>query len=90
MQPVQAIEVPPTVQAILAARIDRLAPEDRRLLQVASVVGKDVPFAVLQAIADVPDEALRRGLESLQAAGVLLRDRALSGPGVLLQARAHA
>jgi tetratricopeptide (TPR) repeat protein len=67
-QPVQAIEVPPTVQAILAARIDRLAPEDRRLLQVASVVGKDVPFAVLQAIADVPDEALRRGLESLQAA----------------------
>ena len=65
-QPVQAIQVPPTVQAILAARIDRLAPEDRRLLQVASVVGKDVPFAVLQAIAEVPDEALRRGLESLR------------------------
>jgi predicted ATPase len=70
-QPVQAIQVPPTVQAILAARIDRLAPEDRHLLQVASVVGKDVPFALLQAIAELPDEALRRGLESLQAAEFL-------------------
>ena len=66
-QPIDAIQVPATVQAILAARIDRLAPEDKRLLEVASVVGKDVPFALLQAIAEVPDEILRRGLESLQA-----------------------
>ena len=70
-QPVQAIQVPPTVQAMLAARIDRLAPEDKRLLQTASVVGKDVPFALLQAIADLPDEALRRGLDRLQAAEFL-------------------
>jgi tetratricopeptide (TPR) repeat protein len=70
-QPVQAIQVPPTVQVILAARIDRLAPEDKRLLQVASVVGKDVPFALLQEIADLRDEALRRGLEHLQAAEFL-------------------
>jgi predicted ATPase/class 3 adenylate cyclase len=67
-QSVQVIQVPPTVQAMLAARIDRLAPEDKRLLQVASVVGKDVPFALLQAIAELPDEALRRGLDHLQAA----------------------
>src|SRR5437867_643462 len=46
-RPLQAIQVPPTVQAMLAARIDRLPPEDKRLLQVASVVGKDVPFALL-------------------------------------------
>jgi len=74
-QPVQAIQVPPTVQAILAARIDRLAPEDKRLLQVASVVGKDVPFALLEAIAELPDAALRRGLESLQAAEFLYETR---------------
>jgi tetratricopeptide (TPR) repeat protein len=67
--------VPPTVQAILAARIDRLAPEDKRLLQVAAVIGKDVPFVLLQAIAEVPDEALRRGLESLQAAEFLHETR---------------
>ncbi len=70
-QPVQTIQVPPTVQVMLAARIDRLAPEDKRLLQVASVVGKDVPFALLQAIAELPDEALRRGLDHLQAAEFL-------------------
>ena len=46
-------------------------PEDKRLLQVASVVGKDVPWVLLQAIAELPDEALRRGLEHLQAAEFL-------------------
>ena len=46
------IQVPPTVQAILAARIDRLSPEDKRLLQSAAVIGKDVPFALLAAIAE--------------------------------------
>ena len=69
--PVQAIQVPPTVQVMLAARIDRLLPEDKRLLQTASVVGKNVPFALLQAIADLPDEALRRGLDHLRAAEFL-------------------
>jgi len=70
-QPVQAIQVPPTVQAMLAARIDRLPPEEKRLLQVAAVIGKEVPFALLQAIADLPDEALRRGLDHLQSAEFL-------------------
>jgi tetratricopeptide (TPR) repeat protein len=70
-QPVQAIQVPATVQVMLAARIDRLALEDKRLLQTASVVGKDVPFALLQAIADLPDESLRRGLDHLQTAEFL-------------------
>jgi class 3 adenylate cyclase len=70
-QPVQAIQVPATVQTILAARIDRLAPEDKRLLQTASVVGKDVPLALLQAIADLSDEGLRNGLDHLRAAEFL-------------------
>jgi tetratricopeptide (TPR) repeat protein len=70
-QPVQAIQVPPTVQVMLAARIDRLAPEDKRLLQTAAVVGKDVPFALLQALAELPEEALRHGLDHLQTAEFL-------------------
>jgi len=73
-QPVQEIQVPATVQAMLAARIDRLLPEDKRLLQVASVVGKDVPFALLQAVAEYPDEA-RAGLGRLQAAEFLYETR---------------
>jgi tetratricopeptide (TPR) repeat protein len=56
---------------MLAARIDRLPPEDKRLLQTASVVGKDVPFVLLQAIAELPDEGLRRGVDHLQAAEFL-------------------
>jgi len=71
VQPVQTIQVPATVQAVLAARIDRLAPEDKRLLQVASVVGKDVPLSLLQAIADLPEETLRAGLDRLQGAEFL-------------------
>jgi class 3 adenylate cyclase len=67
----EAWQIPATVQAILAARIDRLPPEDKPLLQAASVIGKDVPFTLLQAIADVPEESLRRGLANLQAAEFL-------------------
>jgi class 3 adenylate cyclase len=71
MQRIQTVQVPGTVQAMLAARIDRLAPEEKRLLQVASVVGKDVPFALLEAIAELPDDALHRGLAHLQGAEFL-------------------
>ena len=46
--------VPATVQAVLAARIDRLSAEEKRLLQSAAVIGKDVPFVLLHAIADYP------------------------------------
>jgi tetratricopeptide (TPR) repeat protein len=70
-QPVHAIKVPPTVQAMLAARIDRLSAEDKRLLQVASVIGKDVSWVLLRAIAKLPDEALDRGLSRLQTAEFL-------------------
>jgi tetratricopeptide (TPR) repeat protein len=67
----EAWQIPATAQAMVAARIDRLAPDDKRLLQTASVIGKDVPFALLQAIADVPEESLRVGLSHLQAAEFL-------------------
>ena len=70
-QPLQSIQVPATVQMMLAARIDRLPPEDKRLLQVASVIGMDGSLALLQAVAELPDEALRRGLDHLQAAELL-------------------
>ena len=70
-RPFDTIQVPATVQAILAARIDRLPPEDKTLLQTAAVIGKDVPFALLQAIAETPEETLRHGLGRLQAAEFL-------------------
>ena len=53
-RPVEHLQIPATVQAILAARIDRLAPETKRLLQAAAVIGNDVPMPLLLAIADAP------------------------------------
>src|SRR5262245_16045344 len=44
----QSLQVPATVQAVLAARIDRLPPEDKRLLQTAAVIGMEVPLSLLQ------------------------------------------
>src|SRR5262245_44556854 len=69
---IQTIQVSASEQAVLAARIDRLPPEDKRLLQLASVIGsRNVPFTLLEAIADLPEETLRGSLKSLQAAEVL-------------------
>ncbi|HSD41159.1 MAG TPA: adenylate/guanylate cyclase domain-containing protein [Burkholderiales bacterium] len=68
-------QVPATVQAVLAARIDRLPLEEKRLLQAAAVIGEEVPFSLLQAIGDQPDEALHRGLAHLQAAEFLYEAR---------------
>jgi hypothetical protein len=60
-----------TGQALLAARIDRLPLEDKRLLQTAAVIGTEVPWPLLQTIADTSDEVLYRSLAQLQAAEFL-------------------
>jgi class 3 adenylate cyclase/tetratricopeptide (TPR) repeat protein len=70
-QPLATLQVPATVQVVLAARIDRLPPEDKRLLQTAAVIGTEVPWPLLQAIADTSDETLSRSLVHLQAAEFL-------------------
>jgi tetratricopeptide (TPR) repeat protein len=70
-----AIQIPATVQAILAARIDRLRPELKRLLQAAAVVGKDVPVTLLAAVAEMDDEALQASLGELQTAELLYEAR---------------
>jgi class 3 adenylate cyclase/tetratricopeptide (TPR) repeat protein len=74
-RPVDQLTMPATVQAILAARIDRLAPGAKRLLQAAAVVGKEVPMPLLLAIADVPEHEVRTELTSLQAAEFLYETR---------------
>jgi class 3 adenylate cyclase/tetratricopeptide (TPR) repeat protein len=74
-RPVQAIEVPASVQVILAARIDRLAPDDKHLLQTASVIGKDVPFVLLHAVTELPEEVVRQGVARLQEAEFLYETR---------------
>jgi class 3 adenylate cyclase/tetratricopeptide (TPR) repeat protein len=75
VQSLASIQVPATVQAVLAARIDRLPAEEKALLQTAAVIGTDVPFPLLQVLAELSEEALRRGLMHLVAAEFLYETR---------------
>jgi tetratricopeptide (TPR) repeat protein len=64
-------QVPATVQAVLAARIDRLPPPVKHLLQSAAVIGKTVALTLLETVAEMAALELRRGLAQLQAAEFL-------------------
>jgi tetratricopeptide (TPR) repeat protein len=74
-QPLESLQVPATVHTVLAARIDRLPPEEKHLLQTAAVIGTDVPLPLLQVIAELPEAALHSGLAHLQAAEFLYETR---------------
>jgi class 3 adenylate cyclase/tetratricopeptide (TPR) repeat protein len=74
-RPVDLTQIAPTVQAIIAARIDRLRPELKRLLQAAAVIGKDVPAALLESIAGMPASELRGALTELQTGEFLYEAR---------------
>jgi adenylate cyclase len=65
---VDKLRIPPTVQGILGARIDRLEEKEKLLLQTASVIGKKFPETVLRRIAELPDKELSTALRSLQSA----------------------
>jgi tetratricopeptide (TPR) repeat protein len=67
--------MPATVQAVLAARIDRLLPAEKHVLQTAAVIGNEIPLPLLQAIAELPEADLHRGLAHLQAAEFLYETR---------------
>ncbi len=68
---VSSFQVPASVHAVLAARIDRLNAEDKQLLQAAAVVGKDVPLALLQGVSGVDENGVTLGLARLQSAEFL-------------------
>ena len=60
------LPLPATVQALIAARLDTLAPEHKTLLQDAAVFGKVFWLGALAAMADVSEDELRGGLAQLQ------------------------
>jgi class 3 adenylate cyclase/tetratricopeptide (TPR) repeat protein len=63
--------VPRTIEALLAARIDRLRPELKELLQCASVIGNDIKEALLEGVTGIAQPDLRRAVRDLQAAEFL-------------------
>ena len=70
-KPIEDAGVPVTVQAVLAARIDRLGPDPKRLLQVASVLGKEVSTEALGMAAGLDEEEMQASLRELIDGGFL-------------------
>jgi len=68
---IETVRVPVTIQAVLAARIDRLPSMAKQILQTAAVIGRDVPHTLLQVIADVPPADLQSALAYLRGAELL-------------------
>ncbi|HXG04806.1 MAG TPA: AAA family ATPase [Candidatus Binatia bacterium] len=69
--PVGDLPVPESVQAILAARLDRLAADDKRVLQAASALGGEFPATLLEAVVDITQDDLLRAVQRLRARGFL-------------------
>jgi class 3 adenylate cyclase/tetratricopeptide (TPR) repeat protein len=67
----QAIKIPPTVRGVLAARLDRLAREEKRMLQSLAAIGDTASVSLLARVTEIPVDALRKSLRRLQATGLL-------------------
>jgi predicted ATPase len=61
------LHIPTTVQGVLAARIDRLPPKEKALLQTLAVIGKEFSLSLLKKVVEQPKEELHRLLSHLQA-----------------------
>ena len=72
------IRLPPTVQGILAARIDRLSGEQKELLQTLAVIGRESPLGLIRKVASAPDSELERMLAELRAAEFIYEQPALA------------
>lgn len=63
----EAVEVPPTIQSLLSTRVERMAPDERRLVELAAVVGADFPRGAVAAIADgLSDAQIDSGFQRLR------------------------
>ena len=65
-RPIAELKIPPTVQGILAARIDRLPHDEKDLLQTLAVIGREFPLSLIRAVFRKSDDELNRMLEDLQ------------------------
>src|SRR6185436_12981387 len=66
--PVEKLEVPSSVHALLAARIDRLAERDKDVLQTAAVIGREFDEPTLAAVVERDAPQLREALQTLKDA----------------------
>ena len=71
---VRALEIPATVQPLLAARIDRLPEREKHLLQTAAVIGRRFSEPLLAQVAELPEQELVASLGVLQSAEFILAE----------------
>src|SRR5271156_1515930 len=76
-KPLTSIEIPSTVKGILAARIDKLAPADKDLLQSLAVIGKEFPIGLVRRVVGKSDDELAPMLSNLQAAEFIYEQPAI-------------
>jgi class 3 adenylate cyclase/predicted ATPase len=72
------LRLPPTVQGILAARIDRLGAEEKDLLQTLAVLGRESPLALIRQVVSRPDGGLEQMLSTLQTGEFIYEQPAAS------------
>jgi predicted ATPase len=65
-RPLSELQIPPTIQVALAARIDRLGPEEKGLLQILAVMGKKFSLSLLRSVVEEPEGKLYGPLAQLQ------------------------
>jgi len=66
-RPLTEIKVPPTVQAVLASRIDRLPADEKDLLQTLAVIGREFGVQLIHRVGGRSEAELERMLLSLQS-----------------------
>ena len=77
----EAIErsLPPTLQAVIGARLDRLGEPEKTLLQMCAIIGKEIPLAVLEHMASPLSSVIEKGLDGLCHAELILPQPAVGG-----------
>jgi class 3 adenylate cyclase len=78
--PLQSFEIPRTVEAVIAARIDRLDDDVKEFVQVASVIGNEVPIDLLRRVMELPEAAFYERLRSACQAGILFELQLFPAP----------
>jgi len=78
VRPLAQLRLPPTVQGILASRIDRLSAEQKGLLQTLAVMGRESPLALIRQVTSTADAPLEQMLSDLQAGEFIYEQPALA------------
>ena len=68
---IDAIPLPSTVQAVIAARIDRLEEDAKQVLEIASVIGREISLLVLDRVAGMDESGLSEAVQQLRQAELL-------------------